>query len=509
MTVSVVTAGQSAAIDAAAIAAGIPSRALMQRAGAAAASLITARWPRRLAGGVAVYAGGGNNGGDAWVVAAALASAGVRVRVEEVVPARTDDAKAERTEARRLLDDARPDGSEAIIVDGLLGTGARGAPRGEIADAIALMAARRARGAKIVALDVPTGLDATTGEADGALAVDFTVTFGTLKRGLLVARDLAGTVATVDIGLGAWVESREDGAPRLVDGGWVRERLPAFGARAHKGTRGRLAIVGGARGMAGAAVLAARAALRTGAGLVKVLVAPESVAAVQQAVPEAIAAEWPTDADGAQRELGEWAHGLLVGPGLGADSRSLVERVLVATRAPAVVDADALNAFVGDVDALRDRLGDRQALLTPHPGEFARLAGSTADEVDRDRWDIVVPLAQRVNAAVLLKGVPTVVGDAAGARWVSASGTPALATGGSGDLLAGIAATLVMQRGEATESAACAAWLHGRAAELASASGARGVLLADVLDALPNAWRERIVRPPYPMLAVLPAVPGA
>lgn len=508
MTVSVVTAAQAAECDRAAIAAGIPSRALMQRAGAAAASLITLRWPRRLAGGVAVYAGSGNNGGDAWVVASALAASGVRVRVEEVVAARTADARAERELARAVIDgDASPHGSAAVVVDGLLGTGARGRPEGAVAEAIARIAERRARGARVVALDVPSGVDATTGAADGAVAADLTVTFGTVKRGLLVARDSVGALAAVDIGLGAW--AHPEPAPQLVDAVWVRGRIPPFGAQSHKGTRGRLAIVGGARGMAGAAVIAARAALRAGAGLVKVMVAPESVAVVQQAVPEAIAAAWPADDESARRELAEWAHGVLLGPGLGHGSRALVERVLAATRAPAVLDADALNAFAGDAAAMSAHLAGRPALLTPHPGEMARLVGMRVEDVERLRWEVGGLLADRTGAAVLFKGVPTILAGRLRAGFVSATGTPALAAGGSGDLLAGLAATLVMQRGEALESGACAAWLHGRAAELASANGVRGTLLADVLDALPQAWREPVAAHPYPVLAMLPAVPRA
>jgi NAD(P)H-hydrate epimerase len=435
------------------------------------------------------------------------------VRVHEAVPARTDDARAERAHCRAAIgEDMAPDGTEAIVIDGLLGTGARGTPRDAVADAIARIARRRARGARVVALDVPSGVDATTGDDAGAVTADLTITFGTLKRGLLVARERAGTILVVDIGLGVHAREAADAAPLLVDARWVRRRIPPFGARAHKGTRGRLAIIGGAAGMAGAVVLAARAALRAGAGLVKLLVAPESVAAVQASVPEAIAVAWPGDEANARREIGDWAHGVLVGPGLGGGARALVERVLDATRAravPTVLDADALNAFADDADALPPYLGGRAALLTPHPGELARLAGGTADDADRARYEAVGPLAERTGSAVLLKGVPTVIGDAGGARWVSATGTPALAAGGSGDLLAGLAATLVMQRGEALESGACAAWLHGRAAELASGAGARGATLGDVLDALPGAWREPLPLHLPPVLALLPAVPRA
>ncbi len=187
--VRVTSAAQAAARDAEAMAAGIPSRALMERAGAAAAGEIARRFASRLSQGVHLYAGPGNNGGDAWVVARALATAGVAVRVTAVGESRTADCRAERALAERLLDPHRAL-TAGIIVDGLLGTGAHGAPHGEIADAINAMASAREGGATVVALDVPSGVDATTGEALLAVRAHLTVTFGTLKRGLLVARHL-------------------------------------------------------------------------------------------------------------------------------------------------------------------------------------------------------------------------------------------------------------------------------------------------------------------------------
>src|SRR6185436_20711288 len=177
LTAHVVTAAQAAARDRVAIDTGIPSRALMQRAGAAAAAEIAHRYPSELARGVVVFAGPGNNGGDAWVVAHALAAAGVRVRVTEVADARTDDARAERATARHLIADDQPTGAEAIVVDGIMGTGSRGAPHGTLADAIRRVAELRAAGARIVALDVPSGLDASTGEGDAAVCADLTIAF--------------------------------------------------------------------------------------------------------------------------------------------------------------------------------------------------------------------------------------------------------------------------------------------------------------------------------------------
>src|SRR5690349_11612494 len=190
MTVHVVTAAQSAARDRAAIDSGIPSRALMQRAGAAAAGEIVRAFGEgdRLARGVSVFAGPGNNGGDAWVVAAALGAVGVQVRVVEVAEPRTDDARAERDVARAAMNFGAPAGGEAVVVDGVLGTGSSGAPRGAVADAIRRIDDLRNGGAAVVALDIPSGVDASTGEGDVTVTADLTITFGTMKRGALVRR---------------------------------------------------------------------------------------------------------------------------------------------------------------------------------------------------------------------------------------------------------------------------------------------------------------------------------
>ena len=208
MSVRVVSASQAAGLDAAAIANGVPSRALMQSAGRAAAELILARFPLESSHGVALYAGPGNNGGDAWVAAGELARRGVRVRVAEVSPSSAPDAMAEREAASAVLTHAVPDGSEGVIVDGLLGTGARGAPRrrdrGRHRAGSGRSRPGERSGARVVALDIPSGVDATTGEAPGVhVRADLTVTFGTMKRGLLVNRDAAGAIVAVDIGLGA------------------------------------------------------------------------------------------------------------------------------------------------------------------------------------------------------------------------------------------------------------------------------------------------------------------
>jgi ADP-dependent NAD(P)H-hydrate dehydratase / NAD(P)H-hydrate epimerase len=504
--VAVTTARESAEHDARAIASGIPSRALMRAAGFAAAAELTRRYPVRLSRGVSVFAGPGNNGGDAWVVAGALARAGISVRVTEVMPPRTPDAEAERALALPLVSVGRPLGYERLIIDGLLGTGSTGAPRSPIAEAIDSIAARRAAGALVVALDVPSGVDATTGAAEHAVAADLTLTFGTMKCGLLIARAQTGRLVVLDIGLPAL-----SGGPSLVDASWVRAHTPSISADANKGTRKRLAIVAGGPSMVGAAILAARAAHRSGVGLVRLFVAPENVPIAQTTEPESLAFPWPTDDATVDRELTAFAHAVLLGPGLGTSeaARDVATRILSRWRGPTIVDADALNLFAGRVPALASALGGRPALLTPHPGEFGRLVGRSIDQVLADRFQAGASLARDVGATVVLKGVPTVISSPSGDRLISAAGTPALATGGSGDLLAGIAGTLLAQTEDPFASAAIAAWIHGTAAEIANADRVtRAVTLDDVTSALGAAWEYAAghTAPSYPVLAELPPV---
>ena len=503
MSVRVVTAAEAAAADRRAIDAGIPSRALMQRAGAAAATEIALRYPRAIRRGVAVYAGPGNNGGDGWVVAAALATAGIPARVVQVGEPRTDDARAERDHARSTIPEEATHGGEELIVDALLGTGSAGVPRGAVATAIAEIMQRRANGARVVSLDVPSGLDATTGGCEGAVVADLTLTFGTVKRGQLVARGHCGRLVVLDIGLGQHVG---DDAPGLIDQWWVREHIAPIHADAHKGVRRKLAVVGGGEGMAGAAILAGRAAMRSGIGIVRLVVNPKNVPVVQSAAFEALGLPWPESDDAVEETVVDWAHGVLLGPGLGnyPHTRKLAERVLRIWRGPVVVDADALNVFEGDATTLRDLLRGRPALVTPHPAEFARLAGCSPDEVLENRFEIGASLAQTIGCTVLLKGVPTVITEPSGRRLVSATGTPVLAAAGSGDVLAGIIGTLLTQTGDAFTAAGCAAFVHGRTGEIANRGRAvRGVELGEVLDALPQVWGEPLAPRRPPILAEL------
>ena len=511
----VVTAAEAAARDRAAIEGGIPSRALMQRAGAASAAEIALRYPRELSAGALVLAGPGNNGGDAWVVAGALAATGVRVRVCEPVPAATDDARAERELALPRVEVVEADAGalqrgdvyrgEGIVVDGLLGTGASGAPRGAVGAAITGLRTMRER-AVIVALDLPSGLDATSGALHAPTRAALTLTYGTLKRGHLVSRAACGRIAVLDIGLGTFADL-DDGAPELASGAWVAGQLPEVAPDAHKGTRKKIAILGGGSGMSGAAILAARAAWRSGVGMVKLVVAEESLDAVREAEPQSLTARWPRDAAEAKRELG-WADAVAIGPGLGVGTaqREAVELALREFAGPVVLDADAINVFASDVNGLAGLIGHRPAVLTPHPAEFGRLTGIAVDDVLGRRFDIGRTLAGHTRATVLLKGQPTIVTAPDGRRLVSASGTPLLAAAGSGDLLTGIVATLLAQIGDPFVAAACSAWVHGRAARLAQKGrdGIRGLTLDDALASMPAAWRVSRRPSRHPVLIELP-----
>jgi hydroxyethylthiazole kinase-like uncharacterized protein yjeF len=509
----VTTAAQAAALDAATIAGGTPSFALMERAGRAAAGVILERFAEVHADGALILAGSGNNGGDGWVVALALLEQGCEVKVEPCGEPRTEDAREAR--ARYLA--ARVDRPEfvdtpAVVVDALLGTGAVGAPRDAIAAAIQRVASHRATGASVVALDVPSGLDATTGAITGACVhADLTITVGSVKRGLLAQREPCGEIIAIDIGVTDGAEAAR--LPTLATGAQVAAWVPRIGAQAHKGVRKRLVIIGGAPGMAGATVLAARGAARSGVGMIRLCVAPASVAAVQAAEPAATAVSWPAAGSPDLRALCDYADVMLIGPGLGTsdEAQALVSHLLATFRGPVVLDADALNAFAGRIHALKLALethAHRPAVLTPHPVELARLAAVSPGEVHTRRYEIVGETARSTGATVLLKGVPTVVSDGATTR-VSAAGTAVLATAGSGDVLGGIVATLLAQTEDPLGAATCGAWVHGRAAEIAGAGRVRGIALDDVIQALAVAWPQ-----PHghrdggtPVLAELPAVP--
>jgi len=478
----------------------------MRAAAFNAASVLCSRYPDAIRRGVTIFTGPGNNGGDGWALAGALHASGVEVRVREIVPAKAADAIAERECVLPRLSNAAIAGNVAIapcgvVVDAMLGTGSSGAPRAPISDAVTELANARLAGSCVVALDLPSGVDANTGASVGSTrsaVADLTISFGSCKRGALISRAECGEITVVDIGIGVSDET----LPVLVDAKFVRENTPPIAPDAHKGTRKSIAIVAGAGNMGGSAILAATSALRSGAGLVKVITASQNISSVHSRLPEALAAPLEDTA----AAVADWADVVLIGPGLGRDDQIkwFVRDTLRVWRGPVVLDADALNAFDGQLGELAGLLHGRAAIITPHPGEMARLIGHDVRYVLDNRYDIGLQVASEIGATVLLKGTPTVVTSPDGARHVIASGTQVLATGGSGDALGGMVATLLAQGCAPDIAASCAAWVHGRAAELTP--GVRGYRLTDVLEYLPQAWSPDVAAPRYPILATLPSL---
>ncbi|MFJ6719465.1 MULTISPECIES: NAD(P)H-hydrate dehydratase [unclassified Streptomyces] len=438
----------------------LPEGALMRRAAAGLAAVCAGLLPRVYGARIVLLVGPGDNGGDALYAGARLARRGAGVTAVPMDPERVHPGGlAALLRAGGRVAPAVP-GRADLVVDGLLGIGGRGGLR----PAGAALAERIPPGAVVVAADLPSGVDADTGEVAGAaVRADVTVTFGAYKPGLLIdpGASRAGAVRLVDIGLTLPAADAE--ALQHAD---VAALLPEPGPASDKYRRGVVGVVAGSARYPGAAVLAVAGALRGGAGAVR-YVGPA-------AVGEAVLARYPETLIGRGR-VQAW----VVGPGLG-DER--VPEVL-ADPVPVLVDADGLRGL--DPGALRARTAP--TLLTPHAGEAAALLGVRREEVEAGRLAAVRALAERYGATVLLKGSTTLVCDGGVVR-VNPTGTPWLATAGSGDVLSGLAGSLLAAGLSAPDAASVAAYLHGLAARRA-ASGAP-LLAHEVAEALPSAWRD-------------------
>jgi hydroxyethylthiazole kinase-like uncharacterized protein yjeF len=491
------TPEEARTLDAATQAAGTPAAVLMERAGEAVArsclDLMGGAYGRR----AVVACGKGNNGGDGFVTARHLARAGVRVAVFADEPAGVAGEMRDRL-VRESDVRVRPLEPEAIAraltradlaVDAIAGTGLRGAPDGSWAAAIDAL---NASGVPIVAVDIPSGVDGGTGAAPGAaIRAELTVTFGAAKVGgaLLPGAEFAGAIRVVDIGFdddairaSAWLTEPDD----------VASALPERPLDGQKKTSGTLVVVAGSRKMTGAARLVARAAMRVGAGYVVVAVPASILPVVQAELTEAVflpVAETPDgsiapEAVDAVIDAASGAHAVAIGPGLSRDegTASFVREVVRTAPVPLVVDADALNAFASDAGAIADRKAD--AVLTPHAGELARLLGR---EPSVDRIADARTLADTTRAVALVKGTRTVVVDQAGVAQVNPTGSTALATAGTGDVLTGTIGGLVARGIEPSAAAWAGAYLHGLAGLAAGERTGDGTVAGDVAELLPNA----------------------
>ncbi|MBA3656367.1 MAG: NAD(P)H-hydrate dehydratase [Gemmatimonadaceae bacterium] len=501
LTVAIATSEEARERDRLATESGIPSRVLMERAGVGAAQRIIRHFPEARAGGVEIHVGPGNNGGDGWVAASELARSGVPVRVVEASSPKTPDAINAKSCAMRESFPAIQ-GDAGVVVDALLGTGSTGLPRNEIAGGIRALQVALEREARVVALDVPSGMDATTGALNGSVRAELTLAFGTLKRAHLVSRDMCGIIEVLDIGLGEFGNpSPTDIA--LASADWVSSHIPRIPGNAHKGTRKHLAIIAGDSGMAGAAILAGRGALRSGIGILHLIVAKENRDAVHSAIPAALVSTHDELIRDPSQVLST-ADAVVAGPGLSPHMAAEILKSLGDAKCPIVLDAGALMALKNPDDELRGLAGTREIVITPHPAEMAHLLELPTDEILNRRFEVGADFARRTGVTVLLKGTPTVVSHSGRGRIASATGTAALATGGSGDILSGMIGTLLAQSGDGFDSAVCAAWVHGRAAELCG--NVRGVTLDDILYAMPAAWNIKSSTYNSAVLASLPSV---
>ena len=459
---------------------GIAGYTLMCRAGEAAVAALRRRWPA--ARSVAIYCGAGNNAGDGYVVARLAEELGLRARVIAVVPPDrlSGDAARAWQDYRKQGGSYQPfdagrSAEEDVLVDGLLGSGLDRELRGDFLAAVNAMKASRR---PVLSLDIPTGLHADTGLPLGAAVhADLTVTFVGLKQGLFVGEgaNFTGALEFAGLGIPSAAHAQVEAPIRRITSGDVRAILPPRPRTAHKGDAGSLLLVGGGPGMSGAIRLAAEAALRSGAGLVRVATHPDSVGPVMAGRAEVMCVA----IDEAAR-LDPWlqaADGVVLGPGLGqsAWARSVWEQVL-ACKLPVVVDADGLNLLTEDGRARG------QWILTPHPGEAARLLGTSAREIQANRPQAVARLAERFHGVAVLKGAGTLVATPDNVSMgLCHRGNPGMATAGMGDVLAGILGGLLVQSGDIDATARAGVWIHAVCGDAAAEGGERGLLAGDLM----------------------------
>ncbi len=485
------TAAETYAVDAAAIASGIPSIQLMKRAGRAAFELVTERFAD--VGLVSIFAGGGNNGGDGYVLAGLLAQRLFAVKVIALVA--PDQLK---NEVRQAYEFAVQEGvevlafgdvpfieapAEGLIVDAMLGIGLQGAVRENYASAIEQI---NASGLPVFALDIPSGLQADTGAVAGAVVqAQLTLTYIGVKQGLLTGRGPAvcGELVLANLNV---PEASYTAVNPSTERLYLNALLPLLAPRAadaHKGDFGHVLVIGGDTGYGGAALMAAEAAARTGAGLVSIATRPEHIPAILARRPEIMACGVVSGQE--LEPLLARPTVLVVGPGLGRSpwSEQMLQQA-VKSGLPLVLDADALNILAGGrvvpASVKRDNW-----LLTPHPAEAARLLGQTTAEVQADRFAAVRAIQSKYNASVILKGAGSLVASAEGSVGVVTDGNPGMATGGMGDVLSGILGGLIAQGLSLADAARLGAVVHACVADLAADEhGQRSLLATDLIPYL-------------------------
>jgi hydroxyethylthiazole kinase-like uncharacterized protein yjeF len=473
----------------------LPDGALMSRAAAGLASVCARLLGQVYGARVVILAGSGDNGGDALFAGALLAARGAAVTAIAAASRLHEPGAAALRAAGGTIRPARADADQAdldraaLIIDGLLGIGGRGGLREPAATLAARTARARAGGAIVVAVDLPSGVDADTGVVAGAaIGADVTVTFGTWKPGLLIdpGAGRAGAVELIDIGL-AGLPAPAVAALQAAD---IAALLPKPGAESDKYRRGVLGLLAGSQRYTGAAVLATGSAIHGGAGMVRLMSAQPALTAALQHWPEAVTTVADPAAAAKSVETAGRVQAWAAGPGMGTDdgAAGLLAAVL-ASDVPALVDADGITILAGHRELL-----DRSAptLITPHAGELARLTGADRAAIEAGRLEHATAAAADLGVTVLLKGSTTVIADPDGTVLVNTTGSAWLATAGSGDVLSGLAGALLAQGLPPLQAAAVAAYLHGVAGRRAADGAPIGA--GDLITALPGAIRS-VTRP--------------
>ena len=508
----VVTAEEMKTLDQSAIQEyGVPGAVLMENAGRQVVEVI-----REIMGDVrgriiTVFVGKGNNGGDGFVIARHLLNLGAEVKLLAVTDLTdsTGDAAVNQTIWQRMEQKIytlqHGDGINIVrlvlmntdlIVDAIFGTGFRGEMPEKVGRLVEVL---NSSGKPIVSVDIPSGLEADTGKTHGpCIQASHTVTFALPKLGLILepGADYTGELHIADISIPSLLIERKAPPRYLITGEMVNSWLPARPSAAHKGSFGRVLVVAGSRGMTGAASLAGEAAVKTGAGLVTVAV-PESLHDIMETkLTEAMTIPLPDSGKGyLSRDACQSILALLdnmdilaFGPGLSAvpEVVAVVKELLPSIRVPVVIDADALNALAGEADMLRKV--QAPVVITPHPGEMARLLDISTKEIQSDRLTVTGKAATVWNVVALLKGARTVVAAPDGSIYINPTGNPGMATGGSGDVLTGMVAALLAQGMSPAHAAASGAYLHGMAGDMAVIkTGMPGLTASDILGHIPRA----------------------
>ncbi len=484
----VLTAAGMREIDRLTIEAGVPSLVLMENAGLRVVEFLEERFAPLDRHRIVIFCGRGNNGGDGFVIARQLFMRRLAAAVHVVLACDPDELRGDAAANFAMLTfagcpvhlEVTPEMHAAtIVVDALLGTGARGAAKGRVAELIHEINTGFP-GAKVVAVDIPSGLSSDEPRSEGEWArADYTVTFTAPKVGQVLPPgcDRVGELRVAAIGTPARLMEDDDRFwLSLSEAEDFRHLLAPRAPGGHKGCYGHVLVMAGSFGKTGAAAMCGLAALRSGAGLVTVASTREAIPVIAGHAPELMTETLPGNADG--KDV------IAIGPGLGAseEAQALVRKVLVEYPQPVVADADALwpMPLPG---------GDRLRVLTPHPGEMARLTGKTTAEIQADRVGAAREYAMRHHAVVVLKGQRTVVAFPDGKAWINPTGTPAMGKGGSGDILTGMIAGFLAQfPNDAAAAVRAAVYLHGLAGELAASDlGDKCVLATGLLDYLPEA----------------------